>query len=98
MLKKAFIAACVAVLLSLVLSRLSLFPSLRKEYTPDSVKYTISEYRGMVAVFRREEKRPIQILYAYVSALPLDLVRQLKTGIPVHNERELVKTLERFSS
>jgi|GEM_PF-4917834 len=98
MLKKAFIVACAAVLLSLVLSRLSLFPSLRREYTPDPVKYTISEYRGMVAVFRREENRPFQILYSYVKSLPADLAKKLERGISVRSERELVKMLEKLSS
>lgn len=99
MLKKAFLLAVAAVILSLALSRLNLqLIPLHNQYTQEKAHYTVGEYRGMVAAFRGGESRPFQILYSYVKALPTNMVDRLHSGIPARNEKELMQILEEFSS
>ena len=98
MLKKAFLIACVSVLLSLVIGRLSPSPPVHEAYAQDKARYTVAEYQGMVAVFRIPENRPIQVLYSYVDALPKDMADSIRQGVPVHDEKQLVRLLESLSS
>ena len=99
MLKKAFLLAVAAVILSLALSRFSPHLNLlHNQYTQEQSQYTVGEYRGMVAAFRAEESRPFQILYSYVAALPAGMADRLRSGIPARNEKELIQILEEFSS
>ncbi len=98
MLKKSFLLAIAAVLVSLVLSRLPLKTVSQKQYAPSDARYTVSVYRGMVAAYRRSETQPFQVLYSYVDALPAGMKEKLHTGIPARNEKELVRILEEYSS
>lgn len=72
--------------------RLSETTNLSDEY------YTISEYKGKIAVFRSGENIPIDIFDVYVSTLPQHDKTLIQQGIEIKTPEELQKIIEDYTS
>lgn len=60
--------------------------------------YTLSEYKGKIAVFRNQESIPIDIYDVYVSTLPQHDRTLLEKGIHIETPEELQKLIEDYTS
>lgn len=60
--------------------------------------YTIREYEGRVAVFRREEEEPELVFDVFVHTLPEYDRGQLQQGVKAADYQELVSLLEDYTS
>lgn len=64
---------------------------------PSSLKYTVREYNGQVAVFRDENTVPDRILDVYVITLPESDAERLKDGITAEGNDAIRSLVEDFS-
>ncbi|MBR5320533.1 MAG: BofC C-terminal domain-containing protein [Clostridia bacterium] len=60
--------------------------------------YTLSEYKGKIAVFRNQESVPIDIYDVYVTTLPQHDRTLLEKGIHIETSEELQKLIEDYTS
>ena len=60
--------------------------------------YTLSEYKGKIAVFRNQENIPIDIYDVYVSTLPQHDRTLLEKGIHIETPEELQRLIEDYTS
>ena len=67
------------------------------EDTPTHI-YTVKEYSGRIAVFKRDDSEPIRIIDVYTSTLPEEDVEKLRQGINIGSDAELQQVIEDFSS
>lgn len=63
-----------------------------------SAIYTLSEYKGRVAVFYNNNSSPDEIYDSFLDSLPEDDVIALKEGITVFSKEELQQLLEDYTS
>ena len=66
--------------------------------TKPTVKYTAQVYNGKIGVFIKGRKKPQQTLSILVSSLPPKDRADLEKGIPLKNDKELIRFLEDFDS
>lgn len=67
-------------------------PYIAEEY------YTVTEYRGKIAVFKNSESVPVDIFDVYVSTLPQHDRTQIEEGIRIETPEELQKIIEDYTS
>ena len=60
--------------------------------------YTLSEYKGKIAVFKNQESVPIDIYDVYVTTLPQHDRTLLEKGIHIETSEELQKLIEDYTS
>ncbi|MBE6804466.1 MAG: hypothetical protein E7528_06175 [Ruminococcaceae bacterium] len=60
--------------------------------------YTLSEYKGKIAVFRNQETVPTDIYDVYVSTLPQHDRTLLEKGIRIETPEELQRLIEDYTS
>ncbi len=60
--------------------------------------YTLSEYKGKIAVFKNQESIPIDIYDVYVSTLPQHDRNLLEKGIRIETPEELQRLIEDYTS
>lgn len=60
--------------------------------------YTLSEYKGKIAVFKNQESVPIEIYDVYVTTLPQHDRILLEKGIHIETSEELQKLIEDYTS
>ncbi len=60
--------------------------------------YTLSEYKGKIAVFKNQESIPIDIYDVYVSTLPQHDRTLLEQGIKIETPEELQRLIEDYTS
>ena len=60
--------------------------------------YTMSEYKGKIAVFKNGENVPIDIYDVYVSTLPQHDRTLLEEGIRIETPEELQRIIEDYTS
>ncbi len=60
--------------------------------------YTLSEYKGKIAVFKNQESVPIDIYDVYVTTLPQHDRALLENGIHIETPEELQKLIEDYTS
>lgn len=60
--------------------------------------YTLSEYKGKIAVFKNQESIPIDIYDVYVSTLPQHDRNLLEKGIRIETTEELQRLIEDYTS
>ena len=60
--------------------------------------YTLSEYKGKIAVFKNQESVPIDIYDVYVATLPQHDRVLLENGIHIETPEELQKLIEDYTS
>ena len=63
-----------------------------------SAVYTLSEYKGRVAVFYNNNSSPDEIYDSFLDSLPEDDAVALKEGITVFSKEELQQLLEDYTS
>lgn len=61
-------------------------------------EYVIKEYNGNIAVYKSGETRPRDIYEVPVETLPTEDVKNLESGIPVKDEKELKQLIEDLTS
>lgn len=66
--------------------------------TTVSALYTLSEYDGKVALYRRGCETPIEIFDVYLSTLPDEARSQLAVGITASSDEEAEKLIEDYTS
>ncbi|MCH5191092.1 MAG: hypothetical protein J1F23_02905 [Oscillospiraceae bacterium] len=66
--------------------------------TVQSDYYIVSEYEGKIAVFKNEEKFPLEIYDSFTAILPDTDRELLKNGIIANSTEELQKIIEDYTS
>lgn len=59
--------------------------------------YVLSDYKGQIALFSKENEKPIQIFQIYTESLPEKDAEKIRNGIII-KENELTKILEDYIS
>lgn len=72
--------------------------TLSQQKTTASENYYVKNYKGYVAVFKKNDKSPMIKTDTLVSSLPYDDQDKLKEGIEVRGDTSLRKCLEDFCS
>ena len=60
--------------------------------------YTLSEYKGKIAVFKNQESVPIDIYDVYITTLPQHDRTLLEKGIHIETPEELQRLIEDYTS
>ena len=60
--------------------------------------YTLSEYKGKIAVFKNQESVPIDIYDVYITTLPQNDRTLLEKGIHIETPEELQRLIEDYTS
>ncbi len=63
-----------------------------------SYHYIIGEYNGKVAVYKYGEMNPEEVFEVYIDSLPKNDQELLRRGIEIHNQAELLKLIEDYTS
>ena len=101
---KIFWLVCFAVITIVIIG--VLFVTLDKDLDEKVVEnpylindyYTMSEYKGKIAVFRNNESVPLDIFDVYVATLPQHDRVLLERGIQIETPEELQKLIEDYTS
>lgn len=96
--KKLFI--CLSTVFCTVLIAVSIYtmnfkPTKQAQNQPTAM-YTITDYKGKLAVMKNGSSEPIAVYEVYTHLLPENDIELLRVGISVYNETELAKKLEDF--
>lgn len=91
-----------AVAVALLLSAVLLFVIFRfflpaADGSADTARYTIGEWEGRLAVFEGDQTYPRQVFDVYVDALPEELRRQVRAGVPARDDTQLSVLLEDYT-
>lgn len=68
------------------------------ETTSPSPLYTLSQYDGKLALFKRGYSMPVEIYEVYLSSLPQDEQSKIKSGISAQTDEEILKIIEDYTS
>ena len=68
------------------------------ETTSTSPLYTLSQYDGKLALFKRGYSMPVEIYEVYLSSLPQDEQNKIKSGISAQTDEEILKIIEDYTS
>lgn len=68
------------------------------ETTSTSPLYTLSQYDGKLALFKRGYSMPVEIYEVYLSSLPQDEQSKIKSGISAQTDEEILKIIEDCTS
>lgn len=60
--------------------------------------YTLSEYDGKLALFKRGYSMPVEIYDVYLSSLPDSEQSKIKDGISAESDDEILKIIEDYTS
>lgn len=60
--------------------------------------YTLSQYDGKLALFKRGYSMPVEIYEVYLSSLPQDEQSKIKSGISAQTDEEILKIIEDYTS
>lgn len=96
--------ACVLVML-LVIITVS-FISISEKPTHSNIrsstqitpKYTLTDYKGKVALFKVGFAMPVEIYDVYISSLPIEEQERVKKGITAQSDEEVIKLIEAYTS
>lgn len=100
---KGIVAASVLLLTVFAVAAFSLGAKYEKatpppETTSPSPLYTLSQYDGKLALFKRGYSMPIEIYEVYLSSLPQDEQSKIKSGISAQTDEEILKIIEDYTS
>lgn len=103
-----FLAKCIAVVMViLVLSVLITFISVtsegdlsQKESTTQESRalYTLSDYKGKIALYKSGYAMPVEIYDVYVESLPQEERAKIESGISAQSDSEIIKIIEAYTS
>lgn len=68
------------------------------ETTSPSPLYTLSQYDGKLALFKRGYSMPVEIYEVYLSSLPQAEQSKIKSGISAQTDEEILKIIEDYTS
>ena len=68
------------------------------ETTSTSPLYTLSQYDGKLALFKRGYSMPVEIYEVYLSSLPQSEQSKIKSGISAQTDEEILKIIEDYTS
>ena len=68
------------------------------ESTTLSPLYTLGEYDGKLALFKRGYSMPVEIYDVYLSSLPVSEQGKIKEGISAESDDEILKIIEDYTS
>lgn len=68
------------------------------ETTSPSPLYTLSQYDGKLALFKRGYSMPVEIYEVYLSSLPQSEQSKIKSGISAQTDEEILKIIEDYTS
>lgn len=60
--------------------------------------YTLGEYNGKLALFKRGYSMPVEIYDVYLSSLPDAERSKIKNGITAQSDEEILKIIEDYTS
>lgn len=63
-----------------------------------SPKYTLSEYKGKVALYKSGYAMPVEIYDIYVDSLPDEEKTKVEEGIDAQTDEEIIKIIEAYTS
>ena len=60
--------------------------------------YTLSEYKGRIALYKQGYAMPVEIYEVYTSSLPQEEQQKVKDGIDAYTDSEILKIIEAYTS
>ncbi len=102
-LTKCIIATAVFLILAVLITFISVTAksgNIAEEKTSEveSALYTLSEYKGKIALYKRGYAMPVEIYEVYISSLPEGEQQKVKDGIEAYTDSEIIKIIEAYTS
>ena len=66
------------------------------DYSNQSLKYLLKDFNGMLAVYERDKKSPIEVLDVRISSLPERDAEKIKKGIFANTLNEIYSIIEDY--
>lgn len=60
--------------------------------------YTLSDYKGRIALYKQGYAMPVEIYDIYVDSLPEEEQKKVETGINADTDAEILKIIEAYTS